>query len=85
MLKNISPEKEVALGVNVLQKDWENFLRSMGKGKKSSYTSKAERYSPWGILLDPGMRDAEGYGGSMKILLGAAVLLLIAIVVFVLL
>lgn len=85
VLKNISPEKEFALGVNVLQKDWENFLRSMGKGKKSSYTSKAERYSPWGILLDPGMRDAEGYGGSMKILLGAAVLLLIAIVVFVLL
>ncbi len=85
VLKNISPEKEVALGVNVLQKDWENFLRSLGKGKKSSHTSKAERYSPWGILLDPGMRDAEGYGGSMKILLGAAVLLLIAIVVFVLL
>lgn len=85
VLKNISPEKEVALGVSVLQKDWENFLRSMGKGKKSSHTSKAERYSPWGILLDSGMRDAEGYGGSMKILLGAAVLLLIAIVVFVLL
>lgn len=83
VLKNISPEKEFALGVNVLQKDWENFLRSIGKGKKSSHTSKAERYSPWGILLDPGMRDAEGYGSSMKILLGAAVLLLIAVVVFV--
>lgn len=83
VLKNINPEKEFALGVSVLQKDWENFLRSMGKGKKSSHTSKAERYSPWGILLDPGMRDAEGYGSSMKILLGAAVLLLIAVVVFV--
>lgn len=83
VLKNISPEKEFALGVNVLQKDWENFLRSMEKGKKSSHTLKAERYSPWGILLDPEVRDAEGRGSSMKILLGAAVLLLIAIVVFV--
>lgn len=79
LLKKISPEKDFALGTDILEKDWKNFLRALGMIKKSSYLSMAERYSPWGVLLEPERLFAESAGSIPKILLGIAVIILIII------
>ncbi|MCI9594472.1 MAG: hypothetical protein HFG51_10080 [Lachnospiraceae bacterium] len=83
LLKNLSPEKEFALGTHLLQKDWDEFLRSIRTAKKSSYSSAAERYSPWGILLDPESPHPQNNGTTIKILLTAAVILLMGILALV--
>lgn len=78
-LQNLSPEKEFALGTDILRRDWELFLRSMGTIKKSSYLSGAERYSPWGMLADPGVRHTDSHGNWIKFLFAAAVILLLGV------
>lgn len=79
LLKNLSPEKELALGTHILQKDWENFLRALKTIPKSSYTSRAERYSPWGILLVPGTHHTGSSKTILNVFLGIAVFILIAV------
>ncbi len=76
--KNLSPEKGFAMGVSILQKDWQNFLHVIGNRQNSSL-SKAETYSPWGILA--GARThLTGSGGNMgKILLAASVIIIISV------
>lgn len=75
--KNLSPEKEYALGTNILKKDWENFLRTMGKTQKDSYLSRAEKYSPWGIFIEPETNPAGSKGTIIKALLGIVAIVLI--------
>lgn len=66
-LQNVSSEKDFAFGCNVLQKDWKLFLHSLGKAESSSYLSGAERYSPWGILAEPGAGRTGGHENQIKI------------------
>lgn len=80
LLKQISPEKDFALGTNALQKDWENFLHAIGRMPKPSYlSSKAKRYSPWGILMNPGTHRTGISTVIINILLGTAVVILLGI------
>lgn len=65
--QSTSLEKDFAFGCNVLQKDWELFLHSVGTIGNSSYLSGVERYSPWGMLADPGTGRAGGRGNRIKI------------------
>lgn len=76
LLKNMSPEKELALGLHVLQKDWQNFLQSLGKYGGFSYRSEPERYSPWGAMAGSGRDRTDTDGRIGKILLAAAVVLI---------
>lgn len=78
-LQNLSPEKDFALGTDILRRDRELFLRSMGTIKKSSYLSEADRYSPWGILFDPGVRHTDSHGNGIKFLFAAVVIFLLCI------
>ena len=73
MTKNISPEKGFALGSSILQKDWQNFLTIIGN-RQDPYSSRADIYSPWGMLADTKTHLPDSGGTVGKILLGAAVL-----------
>lgn len=81
-LKNMSPEKELALGSSILRKDWENFLRITGKPAKSSYSSRAEKYSPWGILFDPGVQHTSSKNMA-NVLLSIAIVIVIVVLAIV--
>ena len=83
LLKKLSPEKEYALGVRLLQEDWTRFLSSVGNRQDLSYRPGIERYSPWGILLDPESPHPQNNGTTIKILLTAAVILLMGILALV--
>ena len=76
LLKNQSPEKDLALGFNVLQKDWQNFLHALGKGGGFSYRLEPERYSPWGAAAGSGKSRTDNDGHIGKILLVAAAILI---------
>ncbi len=72
LLKGLSPEKEFAMGISILQKDWQNFLYSIGNRQGSSRLSGIQLHSPWGLLAGGrthGTGRAETVG---KVLLGAA-------------
>ncbi len=73
MTKNISPEKGFALGSSILQKDWQNFLTII-RNRQDPYSSRADIYSPWGMLADTKTHLPDSGGTVGKILLGAAVL-----------
>lgn len=77
-LKHMSPERELALGSSILRKDWENFLRIIGKPAKSSDSSRAEKYSPWGILLDPEIQHTSS-NAMANVLLGIAIVIVIVV------
>lgn len=75
MSKNPGPESGLAMGLNILQKDWQNFLSAIGSQQHFSYLLKAESYSPWGVLAGAGTHLTGGRGNIGKILLGAAVVI----------
>lgn len=78
LLKGLSPEKEFALGVSLLQKDWQTFLYAIGSRPQVSL-SRASLYSPWGVLAGPGTHRA-GHGKSAeKLLFGAGAAILIGV------
>ncbi|MEY8395830.1 hypothetical protein AALB64_13645 [Lachnospiraceae bacterium 45-P1] len=82
-LQNVSSEKDLAFGCNVLQRDWELFLNSSGTIENSSCLLGAERYSPWGILADPGAGRTGGHENRIKIALAAFFLLgVLAVLIF---
>lgn len=82
LLKGLSPEKEFALGISILQKDWQNFLYVIGNRQHSSHSSShlsgIELRSPWGILAGAGVHRTGGDGNIGKILLGAVVIITIS-------
>lgn len=79
MQKGQSPEKGFNIGVNILQKDWQSFLYAIGNRQSSSYLSRAETYSPWGILAGTKAHQTGSDETVHKILLGAAVTIIICV------
>ncbi len=75
--KGLSPEREFALGVNILQKDWQNFLYAIGNRQSSSYVSRIDAYSPWRLLVNIGSRLTDRNETIGKVLLGAGIILII--------
>lgn len=79
MSKNLSPEKEFALGINILKKDWETFLWAMGNRQNSSYLSRMDIRSPWGVLMDTGIHKTGRDSNIEKFLLGSALVIIIGV------
>ncbi len=79
LLKGLSPEKEFALGVAVLKKDWQDLLYAIGDSPSSPHLSRAWLYSPWGALADPGAHGTGSDGTVAKIIAGAAVIVLLGL------
>lgn len=79
LLKGLSPERELAAGMAILQKDWQNFLFVIGNRPGASYLPGMEIRSPWGVLADTAAYRPGGGGKAGKLLLGAAVLVLMAV------
>lgn len=76
--KNLSPERGFAMGVDILQKDWQNFLYAIGSRQNFSYLSRMEAHSPWGALAGIGAHLSGPDGNIGKILLGIAVVTIMA-------
>ena len=79
MSKGLNPEKEFAVGVNILQKDWQNFLCAVDS-RQSSYLSRIGIHSPWGLLADTTdtrMLWSDRDGSMGKILLGTALIMIV--------
>ncbi|MCI8886520.1 MAG: hypothetical protein HFG70_00375 [Hungatella sp.] len=76
MSKGLNPEKEFAVGVNILQKDWQNFLCAVGS-RQSSYLSRIGIHSPWGLLADTRMVWSDRDWSMGKILLGTALIMIV--------
>ncbi len=79
MLKKLSPEKEYALGADVLQKDWKNFSYLMGAVQNSSYLARMESHSPWGALAGIHAQHADASEITAKILIGVTVAIIAGI------
>ena len=77
LLKKLSPEKEYALGVRLLQEDWTRFLSSVGNRQDLSYRPGIERYSPWGLFAGPGTIRAGRDGLLGKVLLGITTVIIL--------
>ncbi len=76
LLKGQSPEKELAFGFNILQKDWRSFLDTLAKSGGFSYRSEPERYSPWGAMARSGKaRTDSGESIGKLLLIGTAALI----------
>ena len=83
LLKKLSPEKEYALGVRLLQEDWTRFLSSVGNRQDLSYRPGIERYSPWGLFAGPGTIRAGRDGLLGKVLLGITTVIILGALVVV--
>ncbi len=79
LLKKLSPEKEYALGADVLQKDWKNFSYLMGAVQNSSYLARMESHSPWGALAGIHAQHADASEITAKILIGVTVAIIAGI------
>ncbi len=66
------------MGVDILQKDWQNFLYAIGGRQNFSYLSRMEAHSPWGALAGIGAHLSGPDGNIGKILLGIAVVTIMA-------
>ncbi len=78
LAKGLSPEKAFAMGINILEKDWQNFLYAIGNRQNSSYLSRAQIYSPWGALAGAGTHGAGRDGSAGKILTCAAAAIILS-------
>lgn len=79
LLKNLSPEKEFAMGIPILQKDWQNFLFAIGSRQSPSNLPGINAYSPWGFLAGAGFHRIGMSGNTGKILLGTAVAVIMGV------
>lgn len=71
-------------GKRFLERDWNDFLGLLGRGDQGGVLYGVLVLSPWGIFAEPEASPSKGGGGSPVFLIGvgAAVLLLIAIFIF---
>lgn len=80
LLKNLSPDKEFALGSAILLKDWKDFLYTIkGNAQEPSALSRIAGYSPWSILAGSGIQHMDSGAHMGKILLGIAAVIFLGI------
>ncbi len=77
--KGLSPEKAFAMGIQILQKDWQTFLWAIGGRQASPHSSRVKAYSLWGLLADTGTHLTDSDGIIGKILLGTAGIIIISV------
>lgn len=80
-----NPEKDLAFGLRILEENWKEFLRSMGKAMDSSSMLKLRNISPWGSLMEPAKHKAGKRVDVEKFLLAATVVFIAAAMLYLLL
>lgn len=58
-LKNQSLEEDLRKGLLLLEKNWRDFLRSIGEEERKAAFLNLQKYSLWGELLKPGGRQRD--------------------------
>ncbi len=84
-VKDQTRERELSFGLRVLEDNWKEFLRAIGKRQDSSYTLKLQNMSPWGSLMEPAKHRTGKRVDVEKFLLAAAVLFITAVILYFLL
>lgn len=82
LLKNQNMQGDLLRGMRLLEENWRDFLKSIGENEKQGISLKMQKYSPWGILLEPGGQRRFFKGKSFKIILTEAVVVAVLLVVY---
>lgn len=78
-------EKDFSFGLRILEENWKEFLRSMGKAMDSASMVKLQNISPWGSLMEPAKHKAGKRVDIEKFLLVATVVFIAAAMIYFLL
>lgn len=84
-LKNQPVEKELPLGLRILEENWKDFLRAIGKERDHAFTLKLQKQSPWGSLIEPEKQRPEKKVDVEKVLLAASLILAVIAAVYLML
>lgn len=79
---NQNGEREFPFGLRVLEDNWKEFLRSIGKAMDSSFMLKLQNVSPWGSLMDPARHKAGRRVDIEKFLLVATIIFMIGAILY---
>ena len=79
---NQNGEREFPFGLRVLEDNWKEFLRSIGKAMDSSFMLKLQNVSPWGSLMDPARQKAGRRVDIEKFLLVATIIFMIGAILY---
>lgn len=82
LLKGQSMQADLIKGRKILEENWRDFLRAIGENEKKGIVLKAQRHSPWGMLMEaPGFEKGKNEKKEKKVILtelaGVAVLIVI--------
>ena len=81
-MANQNGEREFPFGLRVLEDNWKEFLRSIGKAMDSSFMLKLQNVSPWGSLMDPARHKAGRRVDIEKSLLVATIIFMIGAILY---
>ena len=84
-LKNQPIEKELSSGLRILEENWRDFLRAIGKERDHAFTLRLQKQSPWGSLIEPEKHRPEKKVDVEKVLLAASIILAIIAAVYLML
>lgn len=82
LLKNQNIQSDLLRGMRLLEENWREFLKSIGENEKHGISLKMQKYSPWGILLEPGEQRRFFGGKSSKIILTEAAVVAVLLAVY---
>lgn len=82
LLKNENMQADLLRGMLLLEENWREFLKSIGEDEKQGISLKMQKYSPWGILLEPGGRRWFFKGKSSRIILIEAAVVAVLMVIY---
>lgn len=81
-VKDQNPGKEFPFGLRVLEENWKEFLRAIGKGNDPSSLLKLQKLSPWGTLMEPAKHKTGKREDIEKFLLAAVVVFVAAVLLY---
>lgn len=82
LLKNQNMQGDLLRGMRLLEENWRDFLKSIGENEKQGISLKMQKYSPWGILLEPGGQRRFFKGKSSRLLLAEAAIVAVLLIVY---
>ncbi len=82
LLKNQNMQGDLLRGMRLLEENWRDFLKSIGENEKQGISLKMQKYSPWGILLEPGGQMRFFKGKSSRIILTEAAVVAVLLIVY---
>ncbi len=82
LLKNQNMQGDLLRGMWLLEENWRDFLKSVGENEKQGISLKMQKYSPWGILLEPGEQRRFFKGKASRFILAEAIVVSVLLVVY---